>query len=101
MSKFKSSIGARDGKRFAELIRYIDMDYVKDAECLGDIVHHKEYITADKIFNPAVTINFDNLELLCIDCHNKEHIEKNIFTTDGELKPREENILELVGVYKK
>jgi 5-methylcytosine-specific restriction endonuclease McrA len=40
----------------------------------GDIVHHKEYITPENINDPNITLDFDNLELLCQDCHNKEHI---------------------------
>ena len=43
----------------------------------GVIVHHKNYISADNIQDNEITTNFDNLELLCIDCHNKEHKKKN------------------------
>lgn len=75
------------------------MDFAKDADSLGDIVHHRSYVTVKNIFNPATTMDFRNLELLCIDCHNKEHIAK--FTEDGEPKPQEQSILELAGVYKK
>ena len=39
----------------------------------GVIVHHIEYITPNNITNPNITTSFDNLELLCSDCHNKEH----------------------------
>ena len=39
----------------------------------GVIVHHKVYLTEDNIRDPEVALNFDNLELLCIDCHNEEH----------------------------
>lgn len=42
----------------------------------GYIVHHKTYITPRNINNPDVTLNWDNLEYLCQDCHNKEHFEK-------------------------
>jgi hypothetical protein len=39
----------------------------------GYIVHHKEYINPDNIKDPAVLLSFDNLEYLCLDCHNEEH----------------------------
>lgn len=39
----------------------------------GDIVHHKKYLTPENINDPTVTLSFDNLELLCQDCHNNEH----------------------------
>lgn len=64
------------------------------------MVHHKVYIDAKNIWNTDVTLSFDNLELLCIDCHNKEHFERNDFTDEGELKPKQDNILKLAGVYK-
>ncbi len=42
----------------------------------GLIVHHKCYLTPENITDPATTLSYDNLELLCLDCHNKEHITK-------------------------
>lgn len=39
----------------------------------GVIVHHKVHITPENINSPEVTMNFDNLELLCRDCHGAEH----------------------------
>lgn len=39
-------------------------------------VHHKVYLNENNINNPNVTLNFDNLELLCDICHQKEHNEK-------------------------
>lgn len=44
----------------------------------GDIVHHKKYITPENIHDPRITLDWSNLELLCQDCHNKEHsIKRN------------------------
>lgn len=42
----------------------------------GVIVHHKCYLDPVNIKDPSVTLCYDNLELLCQDCHNKEHISK-------------------------
>ena len=39
----------------------------------GIIVHHKVHITPQNIHDPDVTLNFDNLELLCRDCHAAMH----------------------------
>ena len=39
----------------------------------GEIVHHKIYISPDNVDNPAITLNPDNLELVCRDCHAQEH----------------------------
>lgn len=37
------------------------------------IAHHKTWLNKDNINNPDITLNWDNLEALCQDCHNKEH----------------------------
>ena len=39
----------------------------------GVIVHHVEELTPLNIQRPEVTLNFDNLELLCRDCHALKH----------------------------
>lgn len=39
----------------------------------GEIVHHKVYITPENIQDPAVTLSWENLELVCRDCHAQEH----------------------------
>lgn len=39
----------------------------------GEIVHHKVAITPDNISDPSVTLNWDNLQVVCRDCHAKAH----------------------------
>ena len=39
----------------------------------GWIVHHKIKLTPGNINDPNVTLNWDNLEYLCQDCHNSVH----------------------------
>lgn len=46
------------------------------------ICHHKRYISPKNINNPEITLNWSNLEALCLDCHNKEHF-KTSGTVDG------------------
>lgn len=41
----------------------------------GEIVHHKQHLTPDNIDDPAISLGFDNLELLCRPCHAGEHPE--------------------------
>lgn len=49
----------------------------------GDIVHHKVYITPSNINDVTVTLNHDNLEYVCKECHNKEHFQKYSLTREG------------------
>ena len=44
----------------------------------GYIVHHKIHLTPFNVTDPSITLNFDNLEYLCHDCHNKEHFKEQI-----------------------
>lgn len=39
----------------------------------GDIVHHKIEISPKTINNPEIAFGFNNLELLCRDCHAEMH----------------------------
>ena len=48
----------------------------------GVIVHHKIPITDKNIWDPNITLNFDNLELVCIECHNKEHFGEKVMSDE-------------------
>lgn len=39
----------------------------------GELVHHKIHITPELIDNPSITLDWNNLELLCKECHALEH----------------------------
>lgn len=71
--------------------------YCERCEAAGIIkpaehVHHKIHLTADNYRNPELAYGFDNLEALCIDCHNKEHFGAQdvrdglYFDKDGNLR---------------
>ena len=49
----------------------------------GTIVHHKVYLNEENINDVTVTLNQENLELLCIDCHHAEHFKKYSSLPDG------------------
>ena len=40
-------------------------------------VHHKVFLNETNVDNPEVSLNFANLEALCMDCHNKIHFGGN------------------------
>ena len=45
------------------------------------IVHHKKHITPKNINDPNITLNWDNLQALCLECHNFVH--RTSATADG------------------
>lgn len=63
-------------------------EYVKQAHylcenCLangiykpGEIVHHVRPLTPETLECPEVALNFDNLRLLCRECHAAEHNDR-------------------------
>ena len=64
----------------------------------GTEVHHKIHLTLDNLDDQSISLNPDNLLLLCKDCHNKMHgrfnakIQKYKWNEDGDLiEVREEN----------
>lgn len=55
----------------------------------GKVVHHKIHLTEENYKEPSIALNFDNFELLCQECHNKEHHERKekryTFGESGEI----------------
>lgn len=58
----------------------------------GKIVHHKKYLTPQNINDPSISLNHENLEYHCHDCHNVEHFSSGAaiepgftFDSDGNL----------------
>ena len=52
--------------------RYLRM-VGQNINALFGIVHHIEHLTDATIQDTRVSMEWDNLEYLCIACHNKEH----------------------------
>ena len=58
---------------------------------IGEEVHHRIHITPANVYDCEITLNQDNLVLLCKACHNNEHERfrnnKRKFNSDGQLIP--------------
>ena len=55
---------------------------------VGIEVHHKERLNVENVNDSLISLNQDNLELLCRECHNREHerFSKEVkFDSDGNL----------------
>lgn len=73
---------------------YVDgiNDYLIKEHRTKGIVHHKEHLNQNNVVKDNIAYGFDNLELLCIECHNKEHFDTGIlregftFDENGNLK---------------
>lgn len=50
----------------------------------GEIVHHKIHLNARNINKPEITLSFDNLQLVCRECHESIHRPKES-TAEGTM----------------
>lgn len=50
----------------------------------GQIVHHKIPLTPENINDENITLSWDNLELVCRDCHGEIHSADGTYRTDGQ-----------------
>lgn len=46
---------------------------------VGYIAHHKKHITPENINDPNITLNWANLQCLCLECHNAVHGNSEAF----------------------
>ena len=49
----------------------------------GEIVHHKIHITPDNINDPCITLDWNNLMLVCRDCHGELHAQGKRYSVDA------------------
>ena len=63
---------------------------------VAEHVHHKIELTEENVNDPNITLNPDNLEALCFDCHRKEHhdlpevADELFFDENGNLRKKSE-----------
>ncbi|HFK2719163.1 TPA: HNH endonuclease [Escherichia coli] len=62
----------------------------------GKIVHHTIYLNPNNIDDPNISLNHELLELLCQDCHNKEHHGSTEVLREDVMFDEEGNLVEVV-----
>ena len=62
-----------------ELLNHSDDTSKKSPMCYLELEAHqnRSFLNEKNINNPSITLNFKNLEALCLDCHNKIHFGDN------------------------
>jgi 5-methylcytosine-specific restriction endonuclease McrA len=50
---------------------------------VATIAHHKERLAPENINDPNITLNWEKLEALCQECHNREHHGEREVTREG------------------
>jgi 5-methylcytosine-specific restriction enzyme A len=59
----------------------------------GYILDHIEEITLSNINDPNITLNHDNLQYLCLPCHNKKTFAKYRVTREDVMFDEEGNLV--------
>ena len=61
----------------------------------AQICRHKKWLNDTNVLDATVALNPDNLEALCIDCHNAEHGLRHditVFDDDGNVSEVKESV---------
>lgn len=61
----------------------------------AQVCHHKAWLNDSNVHDPETALSFDNLEALCMECHNAEHGLKHnvtIFDDQGGVAEVKESI---------
>lgn len=59
----------------------------------GYIVDHIQEISADNINNTDITLNHNNLQYLCLECHNRKTFGKHKAIEDGVMFNEEGDLI--------
>lgn len=74
---YKTSSWKKLSQAYAKSVNYLCERCAKKGIIkTGYIVHHKVHLNDSNYIDPNVSLNWDNLEYLCMDCHNQEHMGK-------------------------
>lgn len=80
----KKFYNSKEWRRLSKLYRESHFYICERCGAVGATqVHHKVHLNPVNINDPSVSLNPDNLELLCDDCHNKVH---NRFQSKDQIK---------------
>lgn len=50
----------------------------------AEIVHHKVHLNVENLYDPNISLCFDNLQAVCRDCHAKLHGKEKRFTVRAD-----------------
>ena len=73
-SFYKSHAWKQTREEYARSVGYLcERCLAKGVYRTGEIVHHKIYLTPDNISDTTISLSWDNLELVCRECHAELH----------------------------
>lgn len=79
-ARSKNCICERCGKPV--WVKGISDESIPKERRLKYIVHHKTYLNDINLNDDTIALDWNNLELLCINCHNQEHVPNTAIRKD-------------------
>lgn len=73
---YRSHEWRRCRKAYASKAIYCERCLKRGLTVPGTEVHHKIRLTPENLKDPSVSMNWENLELLCDECHREEHAKR-------------------------
>ena len=73
---YSSRVWERCRKGYAKKVVWCERCAKRGLTVPGVEVHHKIRLTPENIHDPSITLNWENLELLCEACHREEHARR-------------------------
>lgn len=67
---------------------------------VGTYVHHRTHLNSNNVNDAQMAYSHDNLELLCYECHNKEHFGDAQATVDGIAFDEYGNVVDKTNRYE-
>lgn len=64
----------------------------------GLILHHKIHLTPININDTDITLNHDNLQFLCLTCHNIHHHGNGDITAEGVRFDERGNLIQMIEI---
>lgn len=77
---YKSRQWQKTREAYAKSVGYLCEDCLKKGLYKpGEIVHHRTHLTPENITDPRIALDWNNLRLVCRDCHASIHKSKGKF----------------------
>ena len=73
---YRSKVWRETRERFLELYPFCEECLKNKRYTPATLVHHRVHLNEKNINNPKISLDFSNLEAVCLECHNTIHMRK-------------------------
>ena len=70
---YRSKVWRDTRERFLELNPWCEECLKQKRYTPATLVHHRVHLNETNVNDPKISLGYDNLEAVCLECHNKIH----------------------------